>query len=427
MDVLDPQTLWLVSIFIIGYFFITIEHIIQIDKATTALFMGISCWVVLFAYNGKELCILSQDCLGHHLSGISQIIFFLLGALAIVAIINEHNGFAMIADALKIRSKRKLLWVIGFLTFFLSAILDNLTTTIVMVTLLSGLLQKSEDRLLIGGAVVIAANAGGAWTPIGDVTTTMLWIGGQVSSGAIIQALFLPSLVSLIASLAVLSYFFEGQFEIKEPAHKSELQPKGRFIFFLGIATLVFVPIFKILTGLPPFMGMLFGLSILWLVTDLFHRKHQDRTHLLVPHILSKIELSGLLFFLGILLAIDALDSAKILEQLAHWFDAHFSYPNYIAILIGLASAIVDNVPLVAAAMGMYSLEQFPVDDSFWQMVAFCAGTGGSILIIGSAAGVVFMGLEKVDFFWYTKRISLAALIGYFAGIGTYLLIPASS
>ena len=355
---------------------------------------------------------------------ISQIVFFLLGSLAIVAIVNVHNGFAIIADAMKIHSKRKMLWVIGILTFFLSAILDNLTTTIVMVTLLSGLIERGNDRLIIGGGIVIAANAGGAWTPIGDVTTTMLWIGGQISTIAIMRDLFLPSIVSLVAAFAVLSLFLKGNFDSKEiRIVNNRLEPMGEVIFFLGLGALIFVPIFKILTGLPPFMGVLFGLSILWLVTDVYHNKHKDREHLRVPSILAKVDFSGLLFFLGILLAIDALDSAGILAHLASWFDKHFSNTTLIATSIGLASAVIDNVPLVAATMGMYSLDQFPVDHTFWQKIAFCAGTGGSILIIGSAAGVVFMGLEKVDFFWYLKKISLAALIGYFAGIGTYLII----
>lgn len=419
---MDAQSIWLIGVFVIGYFLITIEHLIHIDKATIALLMGIICWVIHFAHGG-DLCAYSQPCLKDHISSISQILFFLLGALAIVAIINEHNGFAIIADAMNIQSKRKMLWVIGFLTFFLSAILDNLTTTIVMVTLLSGLIPKGNDRLIIGGGIVIAANAGGAWTPIGDVTTTMLWIGEQITSVAIMRDLFLPSVVCIIVSFAILSFFLEGNFDMKKTDGKNNsLEPRGDVIFFLGIAALIFVPIFKILTGLPPFMGVLFGLGVLWLATDIFHRSYKDRKHLLVPKILTKIDLSGLLFFLGILLAIDALDSAGILEKLAHWLDQNFNHPALIAVLIGLASAIVDNVPLVAATMGMYNLSQYPADDPFWQMIAFCAGTGGSILIIGSAAGIVFMGLEKVDFFWYFKKISLAALVGYFAGIATYLI-----
>lgn len=423
-EVLNNHAIWMIIVFVCGYFLITIEHLIKIDKATIALMMGIVCWIIQFSQSTSITCEDSLTCLGEHVSSISQIIFFLLGALVIVEIINVHKGFAIIADSIRIHSKRKLLWVIGLLTFFLSAVLDNLTTTIVMITLLRGLVDKGEDRLLLGSAVVIAANAGGAWTPIGDVTTTMLWIGGQVTTLPIMRDLFLPSLISMFVVLAAISFFLKGDFNPGSiHIQKTQLEPFGALIFILGIASLVFVPIFRMLTGLPPFMGILFGLSVMWLVTDIAHRKYESRNHLRVPSIMANIDVSSLLFFVGILLAIDALDAAKILEALAHWFDQYIGNIRIIATLIGLASAVVDNVPLVAAAMGMYPLTQFPADHEFWQLIAFCAGTGGSILIIGSAAGVVFMGLEKVTFFWYLKRISLPALIGYFAGIIVYLLM----
>lgn len=413
----------MIAVFALGYFLITIEHLIRIDKATIALMMGILCWIIQFLH-GPISCEESLTCLSEHISTISQIVFFLLGALAIVEIINVHKGFAIIADSIHIRSKRKLLWVIGFLTFFLSAILDNLTTTIVMITLLKGLIDEIDDRLIIGGGVVIAANAGGAWTPIGDVTTTMLWIGGQVSTLTIMRDLLFPSLISMIVAFSMLSLFLKGEFSPKEiHIEEKRREPIAVMVFFLGIGALIFVPVFRMMTGLPPFMGMLLGLSILWVVTDIAHNKHEDRHHLRVPKVLSNIELSSLLFFLGILLAIDAMDAAKILEALAQWFDKYVGNVNVIATLVGLASAVVDNVPLVAASMGMYSLEKYPTDHQFWQLIAFCAGTGGSILIIGSAAGVMYMGLEKVDFLWYLKRISLPALIGYFAGIACYLLL----
>jgi NhaD family Na+/H+ antiporter len=419
---MDAYVFLMIAVFTVGYFLITIEHVTKIDKASIALLMGIICWVIQFAHKGGK-CADSLICLGEHVANISQIVFFLLGAMAIVALINVHNGFAIVANAINIKSKKKLLWVLGILTFFLSAVLDNLTTTIVMVTLLGGLIPRTEDRLIMGGGIVIAANAGGAWTPIGDVTTTMLWIGGEISTVAVMHDLFLPSIVCLIASFAILSIFLKGNFKMEEmKTINTDLEPMGKLVFFLGIATLIFVPVFKVLTGLPPFMGVLFGLSILWLVTDILHTKEKEREHLLVPHVLTKVDFSGLLFFLGILLAINALESAGILEELAHWLDEHFNNTTMIATLIGLASAVVDNVPLVAAAMGMYSLEQFPLDHEFWQKIAYCAGTGGSILIIGSAAGIVYMGLEKVDFFWYLKRISLAAIVGYFAGLGMFLL-----
>jgi Na+/H+ antiporter NhaD/arsenite permease-like protein len=418
---MDAHAKWMLLVFILGYFFITIEHIIKVDKATTALLTGIICWVIQYLHSVPD-CSQSFMCLGEHIGNISQIIFFLLGALAIVEIINAHRGFTLIADLLQIQSLKKLFWTIGFLTFFLSSILDNLTTTIVMVTLVKKLVENPRMRSLIGGGIVIAANAGGAWSPIGDVTTTMLWIEGQVTTLPIIQSLIFPSLVVLIVSFFVLSFSIKGSIEPKIIGANKEIEPIGKLIFFLGIATLLFVPIFKLLTGLPPFMGILFGLSVLWLVTDILHGKYRDRQHLRMSSIFKKIDLSSLLFFVGILLAIDALESAHILTLLARWFDQHVGNITIIATLIGLASAIVDNVPLVAASMGMYSLEQFPPDHSFWQLIAFCAGTGGSILIIGSAAGVVYMGLEKVDFIWYLKRITLPALVGYAAGIAAYLL-----
>lgn len=423
-DALNNHAILMIIVFICGYSLITIEHLIKIDKATIALMMGIILWIIQFSQSALPNCADSLTCLGEHLSSVSQVVFFLLGALVIVEIINAHKGFAIIADSIRIRSKRKLLWVVGLLTFFLSAVLDNLTTTIVMITLLRGLIDEGEERLLIGGGVVIAANAGGAWTPIGDVTTTMLWIGGQVSTLPIMRDLLIPSLISMFVVFAVLSLFLKGEFNSKLiHVKKTELEPMGAVIFFLGIGCLASVPIFRMLTGLPPFMGVLLGLSIMWLVTDIAHKKFEDRNHLRVPFVLSHIDMSSLLFFMGILLAIDALDAAKVLHALAQWFDHYVGNVTIIATLIGLASAIVDNVPLVAAAMGMYSLEQYPTDHEFWQLIAFCAGTGGSILIIGSAAGVVYMGLEKVNFFWYIKRISLPALIGYFAGIATYLIL----
>lgn len=424
MEGINTHSLWMIAVFIIGYCMITLEHVIRIDKAATALLMGVILWVIQFHHAGSANCGTSITCLGEHIYSISQIVFFLLGALAIVAVIDSHNGFAIVADAIKIRSKRKLLWVIGALAFFLSSILDNLTTTIVMITLLAGLVERTTDRLIIGGGVVIAANAGGVWTPIGDVTTTMLWIGGQISTSAVMRDLFIPSIISAVTALAFLSIFLKGNFPAANmDSPHSRLEPMGGLVFFLGVATLVFVPIFKILTGLPPFMGILIGLGFLWMITDLIHTKYPDREHLRVPRILQKVEFTGLLFFLGILLAIDALDTAEILRQLADWLNHHLPSTTMIAVLIGLASAVVDNVPLVAATMGMYSLDQFPIDHSFWQKIAYSAGTGGSILIIGSAAGVVYMALEKVDFFWYLKKISLAALIGFFAGFGAYLVL----
>lgn len=413
----------MIAIFIVGYFFITIEHYTKINKATVALLMAIGCWAIEFSQKNisgdRHLAFLCE-----HLSSISQIVFFLLGALTVVEIVNVHGGFKILSDLIRTKSKRKILWIVCILTFFLSAVLDNLTTTIVMLALVRKFMDSGEDRLLIGGAVVIAANAGGAWTPIGDVTTTMLWIGGQLSTVEIMRTLFLPSLVSATVALVALTFTLHG--EVKKPVvlvDKEPFAPLGIPIFFLGIGLLVFVPIFKMLTGLPPFMGILFALGVLWLTTDIVHRHDEERDHLRVPQVLTKIDLAGTLFFLGVLLCIAALDSAGILQSLATNLDRYIGNPSLIAVSIGLASAIVDNVPLVAASMSMYSLESFPENHSFWQLIAFCAGTGGSILVVGSAAGVVFMGQEKVDFLWYLKRISGPALLGYLAGIATYFLI----
>lgn len=419
---LDGYAWAMMLIFILGYLLITIEHVVKINKATTALIMAILCWFFQFINPYWEHQY-SVDELSIHLASISQIVFFLLGALTIVETINAHKGFNLISDCINLKSKRALLWVMGLLAFFLSAILDNLTTTIVMLSLLRKLMDKSEDRLFMGGAIVIAANAGGAWTPIGDVTTTMLWIGGQISTLAVIKELFVPSFICMLVSFSVISLWIKGDVPFHEiDPEEKKMAPKGTLIFFLGVASLVFVPIFKMLTGLPPFMGMLFALGILWAITDFLHQGYEEREHLRIPGVLTKIDLAGtLFFFLGILLCIDALETAHILDKLAGWMGETVGNPNSIAMLIGLGSAIVDNVPLVAATMGMYSLSTFPMDHYFWQMVAYCAGTGGSILIIGSAAGVVYMSLEKATFFWYLKRISLPAFLGYISGAAVYI------
>lgn len=420
MEGIDIQAFAMIAVFCIGYFFITIETLTEINKATIALLMAVICWGLQFArLEGHEE---NFVLLGEHLANISQVIFFLLGALAVVEIINMHQGFRLISDSIHILSKKKLLWVLGGISFALSGILDNLTTTIVMVSLLGKLIDKGEDRLLMGAGVVIAANAGGAWSPIGDVTTTMLWIGGQVSTLDVMKQLFIPSVICCVVSLSLLSLKLKGQFAPgEEHSVHHTTEPMSNVIFWLGIGSLVSVPFVKLLTGLPPFMCILFSLSVMWLVTDLLHRHYPEREHLRMPHVLTRIDLTSLLFFLGILLAIDALESAHILVKLAQWLNTTIGNVAIIATLIGFASAIVDNVPLVAASMGMYGLDIYPTDHQFWQLMAYCAGTGGSMLIIGSAAGVVYMGLEKVDFFWYAKKISLAAMLGYLAGVAAYL------
>jgi NhaD family Na+/H+ antiporter len=404
-------------VFIVGYVFIIFEHLTRIHKSTIALLTAILLWVVLFAH--------VQDATGfltHSLAEVSQVVFFLLGAMAIVEVINVHKGFNCISRLIRFESKRAVMWTLSAIAFVLSGIIDNLTTTIVMVAILRKIIDDRQDRWLMGGAIVIAANAGGAWTPIGDVTTTMLWIGGQLSSIHLMQGLFLPSLVCMIVSTLCLAWGVTGKIEKRDSVQDEVMEPSGLWILALGIGSLLFVPLFKQLTGLPPYMGILLGLAVLWLVTDLVHRRNEARNHLKMPEILTKIDLTSVIFFLGILLCIDALNAANLLNNLALLMDRWLPNHASIAVVIGIASAVVDNIPLVAASMGMYSLEVIPQDANFWQLIAYCAGTGGSMLIIGSAAGVVFMGLEKVDFFWYMRRISLPAAIGYFAGIGAYLL-----
>lgn len=422
MAELNIYTLGMIFVFIMGYALITLEHVVKINKATTALLVATLCWTLQFLGNPCPLP--GAPCIADHISTISQIVFFIWGALTIVETMSLHHGFNLLSDCINVTSKRKLLWIVGIITFFLSSLLDNLTTTIVMVTLMAKLVDKSEDRLLIGGGIVIAANAGGAWTPIGDVTTTMLWIGGQLSTAAMLKDLVIPSMVCMVVAFAYMSFMLKGEFKLKRHSSKPEpIAPWGKVVFGLGMGLLVFVPIFKTLTGLPPFLGMLFGLSVLWIFTDLVHGKYPERDHLRVPYALTKIDASAMLFFLGILLCIGALDSAHLLNMLAVWLDQTIGNATIIATLIGLASAVIDNVPLVAAAMGMYSFDQYAPDAPFWQLVAYCAGTGGSILVIGSAAGVVFMSLETVHFFWYLKRVGPPAALGFFAGIATYLVM----
>lgn len=408
-------TISIILVFIIGYFAIIFEHNLKINKTASALFMAVLMWMFVFFHVGHD-----EASLGKYLNEVSQIIFFLLGAMTIVELINSHRGFQIIVDWVQTRSKRKILWISGFITFFLSAIFDNLTTAIVMIVFLRKLVPNKKELALFSSMVVIAANAGGAWSPIGDVTTTMLWIHGNISAMAIIKALLFPSAVSLIVSLFFLGIGLKGEFPRFE--QKFHPEPGGKIIFWLGVLAIGFVPVFKILTGLPPFMGMLIALGVLWILTDLMHHPYENRQHLRIPEILMKIDVSGLLFFLGIILCIGALDVVGILENLTFQIEGFTQNIPLIATIIGLVSAVIDNIPLVAATIGMYDLNQFPMDSKIWQMIAFTAGTGGSILIIGSAAGIALMSLEKINFWWYFKRISWIAAIGYFAGIGTYLL-----
>ncbi|MBB3188756.1 sodium:proton antiporter NhaD [Microbacter margulisiae] len=421
------MTIMLLSIFGLGYAIIAFENTIKINKTATALIAGVLCWTAYILFSPDKLQV-NNDLISH-LGNISSILFFLLGAMTIVELIDAHNGFEIITEFISQTNKRRLIWIVGFLTFFLSSILDNLTTTIVMVSLLRKLIKTREDRLLFVGIVVIAANAGGAWTPIGDVTTTMLWIGGQISTFHIMQKLFLPSLVCLIIPLLFLSLQLKGKVErvaAKASAASSILtKNKQKIILSLGLLILILVPVFKTYTELPPFMGMLLGLGILWVVTEIMYKgaDHEEKKHLTLVNALHKIDIPSILFFLGILMLIAALETSGILSSMALWLSNAIGNLSVIVMSIGLSSAVIDNVPLVAATQGMYHLVQYPADSFIWEFLAFCAGTGGSILIIGSAAGVAAMGMEKIDFFWYVKKISWLALLGYLGGSLTYIFI----
>lgn len=456
----------MVVIFVLGYAAIALEHPLKVDKAVPALLIGVLTWTV-FILSGENILTVFENFSGtvnvhwseymhhnpdgnfiefvshnqliEHLGDISEILFFLLGAMTIVEIVDQHEGFKIITDKIKTTNKVKLLWILSILTFFMSAALDNLTTTIVMVALLRKLIDDKKDRWFFASMIILAANAGGAWSPIGDVTTIMLWIKGQVTTVPIIRDVFLPSLVTMIVPLAILSFTMKGT--ITRPiVNIEEGTPqisKGISVWILcqGVASLLFVPVFKTVTHLPPYLGMLFGLGLLWLVTEIIHKTIHKETNskLTVVGILTRVDVPTVLFFLGILLAVASLQSAGHLRLLAGWLDDATNQNIYIIDLaIGLLSSIVDNVPLVAGAMGMYEIAPagsvgtaalYMQDGQFWQFLAYCAGTGGSILIIGSAAGVAAMGMEKIDFIWYMKKISLLAMVGYFAGALVYWLM----
>ncbi len=418
--------LFILIAFIAGYLLITLEQLINVNKAAIALITGVICWTVYLFYDPVSPTISEQ--LMSHLGDIAGILFFLLGAMTVVELIDAHDGFQLVIKVISTTNKRKLLWIISLISFFLSAILDNLTTTILMVTVLRTLVQHKNERLLFLGMVIIAANAGGAWSPIGDVTTTMLWIGGQITSKNIILKLVVPSLVCMLVPLLIISVKVKGTITPPlAPAKNTavEVNPVHRnLIFFSGIAVLVLIPVFKSVAHLPPFMGMLFGLGILWVVSELLHKDKDtaDKNRLSVAYALRKIDVASILFFLGILLAISALQVAGHLTVLADFLDNTIANQHLIPLILGLCSAIVDNVPLVAACIGMYDLHQIPTDHFFWEFIAYCTGTGGSVLIIGSAAGVAAMGMEQIHFFWYLKKISALAFIGYLSGAVIYIL-----
>jgi Na+/H+ antiporter NhaD/arsenite permease-like protein len=464
----------MVILFIVGYVFIALEHTVNINKAATALFMGISLWVVYIlgaesilgpsSPNFSEFInihpqvaqlpiyeqfihFIAENELLKYFAEVSEILFFLMGAMTIVEIVDQHEGFSIITNRITTRKKVKLMWVIGIITFFMSAILDNLTTSIVMVALLRKIIPDKHERWLMAGIIVIAANAGGAWSPIGDVTTIMLWINGNITSAGIIPSLFLPSLISLAVPLVILSFTLKGKVEehkienTEKHKHKKVITDNERWLLLaLGVAALLFVPVFKVTTHLPPFMGMLLGLSVVWIFTEIMYHRKKDvdkNEKLTVSRVIKNIDVPTILFFLGILMAVNALQSAGHLALLSSTLDNHLHNVYAINTIIGILSSIIDNVPLVAAAMGMHTvatpealaiatnpdyLQLFLQDGKFWTLLAYCAGTGGSILIIGSAAGVAVMGLEKMEFGWYLKKISLLAIAGYFAGIVCFAL-----
>ncbi len=418
----------LICVFLIGYAGIVFEHKITVDKSASAILTGVVLWTLAaLGHFGSHEAV--TESLMHHVGEIAGILFFLMAAMTMVELIDAYGGFEIISDLIKTKHKATLLWIICIITFFLSAVLDNLTTTIIMIALCRKVVPEREARLLFVGLIVIAANAGGAWSPIGDVTTTMLWIGGQITTVSLMSKLFMPSLVSLLVPLSIISLQMKGFVEpIASKEENQEEHPitvnEKRLVFWIGIAGLIFVPIFKTLTHLPPFMGILFSLGILWIIAERIQKDkdHEFKSQKSVLEILRKIDMASILFFLGILLAVGALQFTHILSDAATWLSEHLGNEKIIVTAIGLLSAIVDNVPLVAASMGMYKLDTYATDHNFWSLLAFCAGTGGSLLIIGSAAGVAAMGIEKIEFFWYVKKISWLALIGYFAGIGFYLL-----
>ena len=475
----------MVVIFILGYTMIALEHPLNLDKAASALLTGTILWG-LYALSATGILELGyspawesvkqvshdimnyiqpaidggrfdklwedqaelshgvthfvQHDLNHHLIEIAQILFFLAGAMTIVETVDQHQGFKLITDKIKTTNKVKLLWILSVLTFFMSATLDNLTTTIVLVALLRKLIEDKKERWFFASMVVLAANAGGAWSPIGDVTTIMLWIGGQVTTVKIISYVFFPSLFTMLVPLIIVSFTMKGEVQrpILEEGESQEFTSsfERKLLLIMGVGALLFVPVFKTVTHLPPMLGMLFGLGVIWATTEIMHRKKplEDRRKLTVIGILRKVDMATIFFFMGILLAVAALQSAGHLAILSEYLNEKLHNIYAINLIIGVLSAIVDNVPLVAGAMGMYPvaemneiadnayLANFVVDGKFWQFLAYCAGTGGSILIIGSAAGVAAMGLEKIDFIWYMKKISLLAIAGYLAGAAVYWL-----
>ena len=418
--------LLLLATFILGYVLITLEHTIHINKAAIALITAFICWTILVlnpTYKDASL-----ESLGHHLSSIAEIVFFLLGAMTIVELIDAHDGFQNITEKIKTINKTKFIWTIALVTFFLSAVLDNLTSTIVMISIINKLVKEKQVKWQLLGLVIISSNAGGAWSPIGDVTTTMLWIGQQVTPLNIIKETFLASFTCMVVPTLIINYRIKGKIDLFEKSEKN-LNPISRasdrnLVFFIGLACLLFVPVFKAITHLPPYMGMLFSLGMMWVLTEIMHSKKDtdEKGVLSVNHALRKIDTPSILFFFGILMSIASLEQVGLLKDAATYLDHTIGNIKFIAMLIGLLSSVLDNVPMVAALQSMYSLDMYPTDHYFWEFLAYTAGTGGSVLIIGSAAGVAVMGIEKVNFFWYLKNISWVALIGFITGALVFIL-----
>lgn len=440
-------TLTIVFVFVIGYVCIAAESFTKVNKAAIALLMCVLCWTLYMMDPGQylsqalpgatgslqELATQVGESLKMHLGDTAETLFFLMGAMTIVEVVDTYGGFNFVRDIMKTRSKRKLLWRIAFMTFFLSAILDNLTTSIVMIMVLRKLIRDNKERMIFASIVIIAANAGGAFSPIGDVTTIMLWIKGMITTGGVISELFLPSVVSLIIPVFILQFSLKGKLASEQNLPEANVSAFTRrqrhIVFFLGVGGLIFVPIFRYLTNLPPFMGILLVLGLLWMVTEFFYRStsEDDTMARRVSHLMSRIDMSTILFFLGILMAVACLSEIGVLTALGTTLNNVSGGNHYLVTgTIGVISSIVDNVPLVAGCMGMYPIAptgDMAVDGLFWQLLAYCAGVGGSMLIIGSAAGVVVMGLEKITFGWYLKHISWVALVGYLAGMVAYWLI----
>lgn len=421
------MNIFVIVIFAIGYLAIIFEEFLKINKTASALLTAVLCWLLIILGSSQQDEVINE--LSKHLSSISEIVFFLLGAMTIVEIVDSHDGFQFITDKIRTDKKNNLIWLISLITFFLSAVLDNLTTTIVMATIISKLVVDKKAKWLLLGLVVISANAGGAWSPIGDVTTTMLWIGDQISPANIIKQTIFPSLICMVIPTIIVGFMIKGKIhlnsvsDIKVNSHSS--QKERNLIFFVGVGALLFVPVFKTITHLPPYMGMMLSLGFLWMFTEIIHfRKPESEKKIYsVSSALQKIDTPSVLFFFGILMTIASLEYIHVLPAMAKQLNQAVGSLENVAIGIGFLSAIFDNVPLVAVLQGMYSLETYPTDHYFWELLAYCAGTGGSCLIIGSAAGVAVMGMEKIDFIWYFKKITWLAFLGFIGGCLAFIVL----